>query len=420
MKHLVKLLRFPDVLVIGGGSAGVAATVGASEAGADVVLLEKNGFLGGKATAAYVGTVCGLYYRSENPTARFVMEGFPKTFAEQLQEYSQTQPVHYKNGLHFLPYDRFAFMQLCDQWVGKHATSLGLHSYMHNVEVDGRTIVSLTATVYNQRVKFHPKVVIDTTGEAVIAQMLDLSQLFSDEYQASAQVFALVGLGSNDHQVLTLALMRALRKGISEGQLSEDCQRLSIVPGTLKNEQALFKMGIPVSVNNEENQVMLIETFARKLIQEVVSYLKANTELFKNTQISMVAPEVGIRTGPRHRGRYVLHKLDVLECRKFEDSIARGAWPIEHWHPNKKPVMDYFAEDDFYDISAACLESSQLKNLYFAGRNLSADDQAIASARVMGTCLATGYAAGYLAAGFAKGRKTAEMVALIQEKMKLN
>ena len=78
-------------------------------------------------------------------------------------------------------------MQLCDQWVGQHAASLGLHSYMHDVEVDGRTIVSLTASVYNQRVKFQPKVVIDTTGEAVIAQMLDLSQLLPRRKSLSYQ-----------------------------------------------------------------------------------------------------------------------------------------------------------------------------------------------------------------------------------------
>src|ERR1039457_1914473 len=58
-----------EVLVIGGGAAGVAAATAAGRAGAQVVLLERYGFLGGLATAAQVGTVCGLYLRSEEHTS---------------------------------------------------------------------------------------------------------------------------------------------------------------------------------------------------------------------------------------------------------------------------------------------------------------------------------------------------------------
>ena len=86
------ILTTPDVLVIGGGSSGIAAAVAAADAGTSVVLLEKNAFFGGKATAVYVGTVCGLYYRREDPDAKFVMNGFPRIFAEQLQVLSKTKP----------------------------------------------------------------------------------------------------------------------------------------------------------------------------------------------------------------------------------------------------------------------------------------------------------------------------------------
>ena len=58
------IITNPDILVIGGGSAGVAAAAGAAQHGAAVTLVEKNAFGGGKATAAYVGTICGLYYRT--------------------------------------------------------------------------------------------------------------------------------------------------------------------------------------------------------------------------------------------------------------------------------------------------------------------------------------------------------------------
>lgn len=98
----------------------------------------------------------------------------------------------------------------------------------------------------------------------------------------------------------------------------------------------------------------------------------------------------------------------MTSCKKFDDAIANAAWPIEEWEQNVRVKMRYFNVDDFYQIPAGCLQSNQINNLFFAGRNISATDAAIASARVMGICLQTGYAAGCLAAAFAKQQPMAE------------
>jgi len=90
-----------------------------------------------------------------------------------------------------------------------------------------------------------------------------------------------------------------------------------------------------------------------------------------------------------------------LSCKKFDDAIANAAWPIEIWEQNRRVNMRYFKLDDYYQIPAGCLQSTSIDNLFFAGRNISATDDAIASARVMGICLQTGYAAGSLAAATA-------------------
>lgn len=391
------IITDPDVLIIGGGAAGVAAAVGAGETGASVVLLEKNGFLGGKATAAYVGTVCGLYYRSESATPRYVDEGFPKIFAERLQKASGTDVFHFAKGLHFLPYDRLAFMQLCDDLAAKYATSVCLHTHVCSAEQEGQRITKLTALNYHQPIEFRPKAVIDTSGESVVGRFLNIDLIKSDVYQASAQVFSIKGIATEEEQMLRLNLIRSIRKGIDGGGLSVDYQRVSVVPGSLSRGEALFKLGIPLRVTDQINQVSTIEIFARRAISEILVYLQQHSTLFQHASIGMVAPEVGIRTGPRHLGKYVLQGEDVLACRKFDDAVARGAWPIELWRPGENPQMDYFAMEDHYDIPVGCLQSAQLDNLFFAGRNISASDEAIASARVIGTCLATGYAAGRMA-----------------------
>jgi hypothetical protein len=105
---------------------------------------------------------------------------------------------------------------------------------------------------------------------------------------------------------------------------------------------------------------------------------------------------------------------DVLSCKKFDDAIANAAWPIEVWEQNRRVNMRYFDLDDYYQVPAACLQSNNLDNLFFGGRNISATDGAIASARVMGICLQTGYAAGCMAAASASNISLPDAVKQIQ------
>lgn len=405
------------MLVVGGGSAGLAAAVAAREAGACVVLLEKNTYLGGKATASFVGTVCGLYYRSECPEARLVATGFPRTFAEQLQHNSGTKPVFYKNGLHFLPYDHFAFVRLCDDFLQKNQVVPCFDAHLTQVEKEGGRLVKVGASVHNRPVVFHPAAVIDATGGAVVSRLAGLDIFESETYQAAAQVFAMAGIDADDEQMLSLSLMRSIRSGITGGHYPEGCERLSVVPGSLRMGRAAFKLGLPLAIGNDPTDVVRLELFARKAVGELTAWLQAHNELFQRAWLTMRAPEVGIRTGPRNMGKAVLQKEDVMACRKVEDAVARGAWPIEYWEPGKNPRMEYFTLDDHYDIPAGALQSAVLANLFFAGRNISATEEAVASARVIGTCLATGYAAGRLAAGLAQNESQGASLAAVQQQL---
>jgi hypothetical protein len=411
------LLTTPDILIIGAGSAGIAAAEGAKKAGASVVLLEKNGFPGGKATAAYVGTVCGLYYRSENPHSRFVNNGFPERFARELMERCKTKPVLFKENLHFLPYDQFHFIRICDELAQQNTDSICFHSYVIEAAAEGDLITSVDALYHHKRVRFSPGAVIDTSGEAVISSMVPMDSITSDQYQAAAQVFVLSGLSDINDELLGLSLLRSVKKGIIDGSYNPEYIRLSVVPGSVRNGQVGLKLGIPLRVDNDPSHITKIELFSRKAIEEIVSFLKHNNEIFKNAHLAMIAPEAGIRTGPRHIGKSVLNETDVMKCMKSVNSVARGAWPVEYWAPGKNPEMGFFEMDDYYDIPADVLQSYKFKNLFFAGRNISADDNAIASARVIGTCLATGYAAGQLAAGFVNKKSVDETINSIQNEL---
>jgi hypothetical protein len=388
-----------DVLVAGGGSAGMAAAIAAARKGASVVLLEKNSFMGGKATAAYVGTVCGLYYCSKKESSTYVSDGFAFEFAEKLKAKSGTSPILNKHGLHFLPYKPFDFKILCDEFIHSEKVKVFFQSVVSDVEKDNAKIVSVSAVSYDRIIKIQPKVVIDCTGEALLSVLSRASVIESEEYQAPAQVFSMEGVEVQSEANLSLIILKEFQKAISEGSLSEDYSGVSVVPGSLNGKRVYLKIGIPVKIKNEVNKISSVEFTARKMVTTVSQFLKEKIEAFKNAHISDVASEAGVRTGRRHRGKYILTKEDVLTCEKSVDSAGRGTWPIEFWEFGKRVKMDFFEFDNYYDIPKDCLISSDVKNLLFAGRNISATEEAIASARVIGTCLQTGYAAGDIAAG---------------------
>ena len=108
----MKSIKNTDVVVLGGGAAGIAAAVAAARKGSKTVLIERNAYLGGKATAAEVGTVCGLYKFSKTENSEYIVKGFAKEFADALQKASGTKPSHSKEGLHYLSYDMEAFKNI--------------------------------------------------------------------------------------------------------------------------------------------------------------------------------------------------------------------------------------------------------------------------------------------------------------------
>jgi hypothetical protein len=407
-----KVLKF-DVLVLGAGSAGIAAAFSAAKEGLNVCLIEKNAYPGGKATAAYVGTICGLYYRSQGAEATFAMQGFPRDFALEIQKKSQTEALKFGEGLHFLPYQRNAFIEVSNELL----VSVGVKCFFESsilkiIEANDGFRAEINGNSGNETIHF--KSLVDTSGEASLANLLGLPFSNEKEYQAAAQVFEIGNLKEVRQEVISLSLIRMIQKGISDGSFPIAYKRLSLVPGSVKDGKALFKLGIPLKVTDDVRSKKELSEFAQEAVNFLFKYLKKNSSLFEESTLELVAPEVGVRTGWRHIGKAFLSKKAVLECRKDKDSIARGVWPIEFWAPGENPRMEYFAEEDYYDIPAGTLISQQIDKLFFAGRHISAEADAIASARVIGTCLQTGYAAGKLAAGKVLGIEQKETIQKIQ------
>jgi len=413
-----------DVLVIGGGAAGVAAAAAAGRAGARVVLLERYGFLGGLATTAQVGTICGLYLRdTAGGEATPVGGGFAQEFALRLQHATDLKPVRVmETGLWVLPYPPPAFARVADAMVteSKNVTVI-LHATVADAQSEGFRLSQVRALAWNEPLFFRPNAVVDCTGEATAAALAGANAENGGADQAPALVFVLENVDPGLAQRGLLEVRRELHRAVQDGTLPAICERLSLVPGTGAHGRLAFKLTL-LPANPDRalwQQVTDWEREARALLDPLQKFLVKNVASCRNARLDSVAPQLGVRSGRRIVGRARLSDQDVLGTRKFPTGIARGCWPMERWTNSPRPEMTYFAERDYYDIPLDCLRPAELENVWVAGRCLSTTTGAMTSARVIGTALATGWAAGTAAAFQALGRTIEEAVTTIRQQMEL-
>jgi hypothetical protein len=410
-----------DVLVVGGGAAGVAAAVAAGRAGAKVVLLERYGFLGGLATAAQVGTICGLYLRdTAHSEATLVAGGFVKEYAGRLERAAGASRIRLDNGLWVLPYPPPIFASVADALARESENiSLMLHSTVAEAQAEGPRLVEVRALAWNELVVLRPRTVVDCSGEATAAALAGAGVENGAGDQAPALVFVMENVDPGLAERGLLEVRRALRQAVERGVLPAPCERLSLVPGTGRNGHLALKLNLAIANSDGPlwQQVTAWERQARALVDELQRFLISNTSCCRNARFSSVAPQLGIRAGRRIRGRATLADRDVLDARKSAQGIACGCWPMERWGNGPRPEMTFFNERDYYEIPLDCLRAVELDNVMVAGRCLSASAGAMTSARVIGTALATGWAAGTAAAFQALGRPLDDAVATLRQQM---
>jgi hypothetical protein len=119
---------------------------------------------------------------------------------------------------------------------------------------------------------------------------------------------------------------------------------------------------------------------------------------FEKAFLFDTAVQIGIRETRRIVGEYVLTKTDVLSGTIFDDTVCLGSWPLEIWEKGKKPRWVFLDKGLFYGVPYRSLLCRNIQNLMVTGRAISMDHEALASARVMGVCMAEGQAAGSAAA----------------------
>lgn len=391
-----------DILIIGGGVAGVAAACGASFAGHSVILAERYGFLGGLAASAWVGTICGAYLAKDGKPELAVGK-FPAAFVESVRTFTGAEPVRHTHDLIFLPATPYAISSVSSRFLNAAKIKVLTHMTLFDISLKNSSIDCARLLMYSEPVLIKPKAVIDTTGEALVSSLAGLGCSAIQESQAASLSLVIEGISGAPEEA---ALAREIALVVMRADLG--CW-VSVLPGSLRNNSAVLKINAGVTPRTPD-EVIELEKNLREKGEHITELLAQSMPALKNIRIAHLTPQLGIRAGKIPQARNTLTGSHVLEGRSCRDGIALGCWPAERWMPDGSVSLKPIENSGIYQIPAGSLRSSACENLWFAGRSFGANEEALASARVIGSALGTGYAAGYLAASTVLGVPEEESV----------
>ena len=388
-----------DVVVVGGGTAGVSAAVGAAKAGAKTLLIERNAYLGGEATHSGVSAFCGFYTCGENPVR--VVEGVGQLVLNEMEALGPT--VDYiisatgNRNINFQPeYLKCAM----DNLLEKEGVDYFLHTSVIGAETENGSITSICCVDDEGSFTVTAKAFVDASGDANLSHLAGAHLVWGGDDgfpQAATMPFRLSGVDTSCDMTpaaVECAVVKAKEAGIpnltrekgfilkKEGSNIVGVLLPSIIPDALTAE-ALTRM----------------ERETRKQVLSYVQALKTYMPGMEHAELAVIGPSIGFRETRKLVGKEIITVDDVLTRRKRDNSVARGGWKPEiHKDVNKMATYLEVKEGSYFDIPLGALQSENIENLYGAGRMISADEAAFAAVRVMGTCFATGHAAGAAAA----------------------
>lgn len=401
-----------DAIVVGGGAAGVAAAVTAARQGLRVALLERYGFCGGGAVAGLSGTVCGIYEATDDPNAapKKAVFGFLDEFiAEMEMRGGVAEPVPYGKTFTRV-HDQLIWREAADALVDRAGVEVFFHTTVAAALVEGDTVKGVRAHTKEGTFDFVAPVTIDASGDADIAAMAGFPSFVGDEgrVQNPTMIFRLLGvdlgrfLGRYGPDTI---MPPEVTEMIQTAQAGNDYDlprsKIWLFPTTRPGELLCNCTRIVGRDGRELNPLFArdfteAEIEGRRQVREYARFFRDRIEGCEDSYVNDTGVQVGVRQTRQISGVYRLKNDDVTSGAKFADGIARSPWPIE-LHAGAKPKVHWLL-NDVYEVPYRCFIPERGEGLLAAGRCLSAEHEAVASARVTAQCFSYGHAIGHAAA----------------------
>lgn len=392
----LSIVEETDVIVCGGGPAGIAAAIAAARSGARTRLIEFQGCLGGVWTA---GLLCNLIDHENKPG---IME-------EILKRLNATDAqISAKN------YDAEAMKVLLDQMCVEAGVDVRLHTRVVAAYTDSRKrLETIVTESQSGREAWKAKTFVDTSGNGDLAALagcsFDLGHPDSGKLQPASMMAILTGITQYDMVRHNLVKHSGVDHSTYKLNFKKEIQQAGFDPSygmptlfPIRDDLFAMMANHQYNLNSLDAQDITNATLqSRREVNDMVNGLRGIGGIWNNLRIVATSEQIGMREGRRIKGMYTVSKEDLIKGAKFEDAVCRVTFPVDVHALEGKGSKGYGSEGvkaQPYDIPLRSLIAKEVGGLMMAGRCISGDFFAHASYRVTGNAVAMGEAAGKVGA----------------------
>ncbi len=419
-----------DVLVVGGGNAGCAAAIASARHGARTMLVERYGFLGGTATAAMVGPWMTFHSGKER-----IVGGIAQEIVDRLVK-AGASPGHLHDSSDYVPtitpFDPEIHKALLFEMMRESGVTLLLHAYFleailaDRFDSASRAVAGARFATSGGTREYRARVTIDATADALVAFSAGVATQQGDErgrVQPATLMFRVSHVDleelatyvrlNPDQMRTTLKTHERTARGLTAVAGLYDIWEKARDDGVVDVPRELVSFFISpypdeVTVNMtritnidplDPDDVTRAEVEARLQAMQLMRFFRERVPGFARARIAATGTQIGIRESRRIAGRYTLTRDDVLEARRFDDAVARSAYPIDIHNPSGSgTTTQRVRPGESYEIPYRCMVPQDCDRLLVAGRCISTTHEALASTRLTPTVMTLGQAAGTAAA----------------------
>jgi hypothetical protein len=370
--------RDVDVIVVGGGPAGLAAAIASARNGARTVLIEQFGYLGGTATASLMACINGFRNQVE-PDSTQTVRGIAEEIVLQLKALGGLGISPYPQKAYPTEPGQMEYSYAIDTEMFKYVTlklcaeagvDMLLHTYFCDTITEDGVVKGIVVENKSGRSALLARMVVDGSGDGDVA------------YRAGAPFWQIV---ADEAPRLNDALMYRIQFGATRPEKHHACDF-----GT----HAVVWGPSAQPINGVDAEALSrAEIDARLGVYEDLAAKQAKEPALAGARIIETPPLLGIRQTRFVEGEYKLSAEDAIQGRRFDDVVAISSCPIIHYYGYRR-----YLEHEGYDIPFRALIPKQVDHLLVAGRCLSSEQQPYESHRAMIPMMATGEAAGTAAA----------------------
>lgn len=403
----IPVSREVDVLVIGGGASGIAAAIAAAKGGAQTMLVEQRGFLGGMGTVALVPAFCPFTDKRKP-----IIRGLGLQLMERMKQACDPQyREEYQEMLDWVPIDPEVLKRVYDDVILESGVTPLYHSFVYDVVLseDRRKVEGVVVVNKTGRSFISCRYIIDCSGDGDIAALAGVPFQKggeAGELQPGSMCYLLANVDRQrftrylEESGDTSQLHKTVELAIEDGALPEGRKSISglaWVSDYLVGVNFGHVFGVDGTLAEDLTRGAIE---GRHTAERQLQFFRRYVPGFERAHMVASGEQLGIRETRRIEGDYILTVDDFLAARSFPDDIARNAYYIDIHLANSKSEMtfNHLPPGVSHGVPYRIMLPVGIDNLWVAGRCVSSDRAVQGSLRVMPNCFSMGQASGTAAA----------------------